>query len=166
MSDYVGGPGERQQSGGGYSQPVSGPAYGPSATPVSGPGPGQSWPPVYPSQASQVTPYQQPAQPVSGYPGYPGYPAAQPAYPSGYAQQYDAHGRPLSDKSKVVAGVLGITLGAFGAGRFYTGHTGMAVGQLVVTLATCGLGQFWGIIDGIMLLVNGGTDAQGRVLRG
>ena len=36
---------------------------------------------------------------------------------------------------------------------------------LVVTLVTCGLGHFWGLIDGIMVLANGGTDAQGRVLR-
>jgi TM2 domain-containing membrane protein YozV len=80
-------------------------------------------------------------------------------------QQVDQYGRPLSDKSKVVAGVLGIALGGFGAGRFYTGHTGMAIAQLVVTLVTCGLGHFWGLIDGIMILANGGTDAQGRVLR-
>ena len=74
-------------------------------------------------------------------------------------------GQPLSDKSKMVAGLLGILLGGFGAGRFYTGHTGIAVGQLVVTIFTCGLGGIWGLIDGIMILVNGGTDAQGRKLR-
>jgi TM2 domain-containing membrane protein YozV len=155
MSDYNGGPAQPQwgqpQSGQpqwgqpGYSQPVSGPGYGDL--------------PVYPSQASQVSPYQQPAYPVSGYPGYP------QGHPAGFPPQYDAHGRPLSDKSKVVAGVLGITLGGFGAGRFYTGHTGIAVGQLIVTLVTCGLGHFWGLIDGVLLLINGGTDAQGRVLR-
>jgi TM2 domain-containing membrane protein YozV len=120
---------------------------------------------VYPSQASQLSPYQQPGYPVSGYPGYPGYPPPPPGYPAGFAPQYDAYGRPLSDKSKVVAGVLGITLGGFGAGRFYTGHTGIAVAQLVVTLVTCGLGSFWGLIDGIVLLTSGGTDAHGRVLR-
>jgi TM2 domain-containing membrane protein YozV len=136
MSDYSGGPNQPQWGQGGYSQPTSGPAYG------------QTGPPVYP---------------VSGYPGYPGYP--QPGYPAGFAPQYDPYGRPLSDKSKVVAGVLGLTLGGFGAGRFYTGHTGMAVGQLIVTLVTCGLGAFWGLIDGIFLLINGGTDAHGRVLR-
>ena len=149
MSDYSGGPGQPQWGQGGYSQP----AQGQTGFPVSGPAYGNPEPPVYPSQASQLTPYQQPAYPVSGYPGYPPGP------------QYDAYGRPLSDKSKLVAGILGITLGGFGAGRFYTGHTGMAVGQLIVTLATCGIGHFWGVIDGILLLVNGGTDAQGRILR-
>ncbi len=99
-------------------------------------------------------------QPTYGQPGY-----QNPAYAGGYPQQYDPYGRPLSDKSKVVAGVLSITLGGFGAGRFYTGHTGIAIGQLVVTLVTCGLGSFWGLIDGIIILVNGGTDAEGRVLR-
>jgi TM2 domain-containing membrane protein YozV len=123
-----------------------------------------------------TVPYQAPqlgqGYPQQGYPqqGYqPGYPQAQYAYP-GAPQQYavpqvDQYGRPLSDKSKIVAGVLGIALGGFGAGRFYTGHTGMAIAQLVVTLVTCGLGHFWGLIDGIMILANGGTDAQGRVLR-
>jgi TM2 domain-containing membrane protein YozV len=181
MSDYIGGPGDPQRGPGGYSQPAPGPGYGPTGQPVSGPGYEQPIPPVYPSQASQVSPYQQPAQPVSGYPGYPGYPVSgqpgyagaqpgyAPGYPPGYAPgyppQFDAHGRPLSDKSRVIAGVLGITLGGFGVGRFYTGHTGIAVAQLVVTLVTCGLGHFWGLIDGILLLTNGGTDAQGRVLR-
>jgi TM2 domain-containing membrane protein YozV len=121
----------------------------------------------------QPSPYQQPVHPVSGYPGYPGLPAqpvapghpVPPGHPAAFAPQYDAYGRPLSDKSKVIAGVLGITLGGFGAGRFYTGHTGTAVAQLIVSLVTCGLGAFWGVIDGVLLLVNGGTDAQGRVLR-
>lgn len=77
----------------------------------------------------------------------------------------DAYGRPLSDKSKVVAGVLGIVLGGFGAGRFYIGDTRTGVLQIVVTVVTCGLGHFWGVIDGILILINGGVDAQGRVLR-
>jgi hypothetical protein len=73
-------------------------------------------------------------------PGTPGYPSG---YPAGYGPTVDAYGRPLSDKSKVVAGVLGIVLGGFGAGRFYTGHLGLGVAQLVVTLVTCGFGHFW-----------------------
>lgn len=78
---------------------------------------------------------------------------------------YQQYPQGVSDKSKVVAGILGILLGTFGAGRFYTGHTKIAVLQLVVSFVTCGLGAFWGIIDGILILVNGGTDAQGRPLR-
>ncbi|MFI6244107.1 TM2 domain-containing protein [Micromonospora sp. NPDC050795] len=90
--------------------------------------------------------------PMTTPPYQPGYP--EPGYPQG-----------VSDKSKIVAGVLGILLGTFGAGRFYTGHTKIAVLQLVVSVVTCGLGAFWGLIDGILILVNGGTDAQGRPLR-
>ncbi|MGC4855540.1 TM2 domain-containing protein [Micromonospora sp. DT4] len=81
-----------------------------------------------------------------------------PPYQPGYAQG-------VSDKSKVVAGILGILLGTFGAGRFYTGHTKIAVLQLVVGVCTGGIGGLWGLIDGILILVNGGTDAQGRPLR-
>jgi TM2 domain-containing membrane protein YozV len=75
---------------------------------------------------------------------------------------YDPSGRPLSDKSKVTAGILQILLGTLGIGRFYTGHTGMAIGQLV----TCGGCGIWALIDGIIFLTNNDrTDAQGRVLR-
>jgi Domain of unknown function (DUF1707)/TM2 domain len=70
----------------------------------------------------------------------------------------------LSDKSKVVAGVLQILL-PFGVGRFYTGHSGLAVTQLLVVLVTCGVGAIWPIIDGIVLLVSGGTDSYGRQLQ-
>lgn len=151
MSDYYPNPeppaqyGYPQQptSGPAYGQPTSGSAYG---QPMSGGAYGQ---PGQPMQPGPMVPYQQ-QQPY-------GYPPPQP--------QFDQYGRPISDKSKVVAGILGIALGGFGAGRFYTGHTGIAVAQLIVTLVTCGLGHFWGLIDGIMILVNGGTDAQGRVLR-
>ncbi|WPB94375.1 TM2 domain-containing protein [Streptomyces malaysiensis] len=76
---------------------------------------------------------------------------------------YDPFGRPYSDKSKIVAGVLSVFLGPVGAGRFYTGHTGMAIAQLV-TLGGLGV---WTLIDGIILLTsNDKTDAQGRILRG
>jgi TM2 domain-containing membrane protein YozV len=65
----------------------------------------------------------------------------------------------------VVAGVLQLVLGGVGAGRFYIGDNRTAVLQLIVTIFTCGIGHIWGIIDGVLILVNGGTDAQGRVLR-
>ncbi|NJC67139.1 TM2 domain-containing protein [Planosporangium flavigriseum] len=71
----------------------------------------------------------------------------------------------ISDKSKIVAGILQIVLGGFGAGRFYTGHTGLAIGQIAATWLTCGIGAIWPLVDGIMILVKGGTDAQGRPLR-
>ncbi|HEV2088339.1 MAG TPA: TM2 domain-containing protein [Cryptosporangiaceae bacterium] len=134
-----------------------------------------SYPPPQPEQPYGGYQPPQPEQPYGGYPakpdqpygGYPqqqqpyGYPAAHPGVP-----QYDpATGLPLSDKTKLVAGLLQILAGSFGAGRFYTGHVGMAIGQIAVTWLTCGIGVIWPIVDGIMILINGGTDAQGRKLR-
>lgn len=76
---------------------------------------------------------------------------------------YDPFGRPYSDKSKIVAGALSIVLGPLGIGRFYTGHNRMAVCQLI-TLGGLGV---WSLFDGILMIVsNGKTDAEGRVLRG
>jgi TM2 domain-containing membrane protein YozV len=75
----------------------------------------------------------------------------------------DPLGRPYSDKSKIVAGILQIFLGGFGAGRFYVGSTGVAIAQLF----TCGGLGIWALIDGILFLTsNDRTDKQGRVLRG
>ncbi|MFG3689845.1 TM2 domain-containing protein [Micromonospora sp. NPDC047740] len=78
-------------------------------------------------------------------------------------QQYPPQG--VSDKSKVVAGILQILLGGIGAGRFYMGDTKTAVIQLIVSFVTCGFGAIWGLVDGILILVNGGVDGQGRPLR-
>jgi TM2 domain-containing membrane protein YozV len=72
----------------------------------------------------------------------------------------------LVQKSKVVAGLLGILLGGLGIHRFYLGYTGVGIAQIVVTLLTCGVGALWGFIEGILILVGTGitTDAQGRPL--
>jgi TM2 domain-containing membrane protein YozV len=79
------------------------------------------------------------------------------------SQQVTApNGQPYSEKSKIVAGILQLFLGGLGIGRFYTGHTGMALGQLF----TCGGLGLWALIDGIMFLVKDDrTDKQGRVLK-
>ena len=74
-------------------------------------------------------------------------------------------GLPFSDKTKMVAGLLQLFLGGFGAGRFYTGHMGLAFAQIAVTWLTCGVGAIWPLIDGIMMLTGKVTDAQGRPLR-
>lgn len=67
-----------------------------------------------------------------------------------------------SDKYRLVAGVLQIVL-PFGTGRFYTGHTNIALAQLFTLFI--GVGVIWSLIDGVVLLVGGGTDAEGRKLR-
>ncbi|MFZ0904944.1 MAG: NINE protein [Mycobacterium sp.] len=73
----------------------------------------------------------------------------------------DAYGRPLSDKSKLVAGLLQIFLGGLGIGRFYLGYSTIGVLQLV-TFGGCGV---WALIDAIMILMGNVPDAQGRTLR-
>jgi TM2 domain-containing membrane protein YozV len=118
-------------------------------------------------------PQQQPQHPY-GAPGGqfpPPYQGQQPPYP-GYSGAYppayygvDAYGRPLSDKSKLVAGLLQIFIGSLGIGRFYLGYTTIGILQIVVTIGTCGFGSIWGLIDGIIILVGNVPDAQGRTLR-
>ncbi|OLF04795.1 hypothetical protein BLA60_39135 [Actinophytocola xinjiangensis] len=68
----------------------------------------------------------------------------------------------MSDKSKLAAGVLQILL-PFGIGRFYTGHTGVGLAQLLTSFMFVGI--VWSVIDGILLIVNGGVDGEGRRLR-
>lgn len=71
-------------------------------------------------------------------------------------------GVPYSDKSKIAAGLLQLFLGNLGIGRFYMGDTGIAVAQLL----TCGGCGIWALVDGVIILINGGTDSEGRPLRG
>lgn len=138
------GPYQPPQPGYGYPQDQPPPGYG---YPGSGPGYGNpQGPPGY-------------GYPGGAYPPPPGTYTGDPNAPYGY----DPYGRPYSDKSKIIAGVLQLFVGGLGVGRFYTGHTGMAIAQLF----TCGGLGIWALIDGIILLAgNNGTDAQGRVLRG
>ncbi|MBW0019594.1 MAG: NINE protein [Mycobacterium sp.] len=77
----------------------------------------------------------------------------------------DAYGQPLSDKSKLVAGLLQLFLGSFGVGRFYLGYGTIGALQIVVTFLTCGIGAIWPLIDGIMIIMGNVPDAQGRTLR-
>lgn len=115
--------------------------------------------------------YAPPPPPGYGAPGYPGY--ADPSLPHGTAFGYPPGfnpnapygvdpltGQPLSDKSRIAAGVLQLAL-PFGIGRFYIGDTAIGIAQLL----TCGGCGIWSLVDGIILLVNGGTDSQGRKLR-
>ena len=120
---------------------------------------------------TQPTPEEPQAPPMSGplptgpaYPGPPppGYPVLPPAGPIEWAAYV---GPPA--KSRLTAGLLGIFLGAFGVHRFYLGFTSIGVLQILVTIATCGVGGLWGIIEGGLILGGSGitTDADGRPLR-
>ncbi|MEV6718155.1 NINE protein [Lentzea sp. NPDC051208] len=135
--------------------PFLAPPSVPFAVPPAAPGyPPQPTQPYYPPPTGPQPQYAVPPPPPGMLP--PGYGA--PGAPYGYDAMT---GVPLSDKSKVVAGLLQLFLGNLGIGRFYTGHTGIAVAQLL----TCGGCGIWSLIDGIIILVNGGTDAEGRKLR-
>jgi TM2 domain-containing membrane protein YozV len=108
-------------------------------------------------------------------PGYPPpYPPPAGQYPPAYmdpAAPYGRHpltGEPLSDKSKVVAGLLQLLglFGIVGIGRIYLGYTGLGVAQLAVGIVTCGVGAIiWGIIDAVLLLTDKVRDPAGRPLR-
>lgn len=67
-----------------------------------------------------------------------------------------------SNKSKIVAGLLGIFLGAFGVHRFYLGYTKMGL----IMLFTFGGLVIWSLIDAIMVLVGKVPDVHGRPLKG
>lgn len=163
------------------------PPYGAQA------GGGQPSGPYQPYRQQPQQPYaQQPyAQQASGQPGYsvpvpppgyagPGHDGYRPARPpEGYAGPgYPPVGAPwapdASARSRVAAGLLGIFLGAFGAHRFYTGHTGVATIMLLLTLLSAGtlsvVPAVWGLVEGILYLTDrtGGysRDAHGRPLRG
>ena len=78
-------------------------------------------------------------------------------------------------KSKIVAGLLGIFLGGLGIHRFYLGYTMMGIIQIAVTfgvsIITCGVGSFvgplWGLVEGILILTGNfiTTDAKGNPLK-
>jgi TM2 domain-containing membrane protein YozV len=95
------------------------------------------------------------------------FPYRPPAYPTppGWPTAVDAYGRPLSDRRKVTAGLLGVFFGSIGLSRFYLGYTGMGIAQIAVTWLTCGIGGLWPLIDAIMILTGKVQDAQGRTLR-
>ena len=150
--------------GGTLPAPASGPGYPSSGAGYPGgppPGPGG-----YPQQGYQ-DPYQQQGYQQQGYqqPGYQqGY--QQPAAAAGYGQPaYDpVTGQPLSDKTKLMAGLLSILLGSFGVGRFYLGYVGLGIAQ--IACSCIGVGWIWGVIEGIMILANNSIpDSDGRKLR-
>ena len=68
----------------------------------------------------------------------------------------------VSSKSKIIAGLLAIFLGAYGVHNFYLKYTGKAVTQLILTLLGCctlGISSMisilWSFIEGIMILCGG-----------
>ena len=71
----------------------------------------------------------------------------------------------IEGKSKVVAGILGITLGWLGIHNFYLGNASRGVIQIIITIVTCSIGGLWGITEGVLILLGYITeDANGMPL--
>lgn len=136
-----------------------------------------------PPLPSGYDPYLSPAQPYP-VPAYGPQPYGPPGYGYGFGVDPTAPfgrdpftGEPLSDKSKVAAGLLQLFLGGFGAGRFYLGSNGIAVAQLITLiigwlltiiligwLVLFGLG-IWVVVDAIIIFTGGARDSRGFKLR-
>lgn len=66
-----------------------------------------------------------------------------------------------SEKQWIITLLLCWFFGVFGVHRFYTGHTGIGVVQLL-TLGGCGI---WWLIDFIMIIVGSYRDADGNLIK-
>jgi TM2 domain-containing membrane protein YozV len=109
-----------------------------------------------------------PQQPPPYPPQYPPPPPGAYYDPSAPYGRHPQTGEPLSEKSKVVSGLLQLLglFGLVGIGRIYLGYTGLGVAQLIVGLVTCGIGAvIWGIIDAVLILTDKVRDPEGRPLR-
>lgn len=172
--------------------------------------PNQPFGPPQPQQSQPQQPQSQPQHPIPPGPG-PWQPPPQgsqgwqqqpgpqgwqqlPSGQQGWQQQGQNWGGPGQQygydpmaRSRVVAGVLGILLGALGVHNFYTGYNqfawiqlGSTLGSVVLTVITFGLFApvsgvvipgmaVWGLVEGIMFLTQRtgrySMDASGRPLR-
>lgn len=126
------------------------------------------------TQSAQSPYYQQQAQPRYEQPSYnqPPIYAQQTYYQA--AQQQPGYG--YAQKSKIVAGLLGLFLGGLGVHNFYLGYTGKAVAQLLLTLIgwiiLIGpiISGIWALIESVLILCssygsNWHCDGRGQELQ-
>ena len=126
------------------------------------------------TQSAQPPYYQQQAQPRYEQPSYnqPPIYAQQTYYQA--AQQQPGYG--YAQKSKIVAGLLGLFLGGLGVHNFYLGYTGKAVAQLLLTLIgwiiLIGpiISGIWALIEAVLILCssygsNWHRDGRGQELQ-
>lgn len=126
------------------------------------------------TQSAQPPYYQQQAQPRYEQPSYnqPPIYAQQTYYQA--AQQQPGYG--YAQKSKIVAGLLGLFLGGLGVHNFYLGYTGKAVAQLLLTLIgwiiLIGpiISGIWALIESVLILCssygsNWHRDGRGQELQ-
>jgi TM2 domain-containing membrane protein YozV len=74
--------------------------------------------------------------------------------------------KPAGAEKKMVAGILGILLGAFGVHKFYLGYTKEGIIQIVVTVFTCGFGGLIGLVEGILYLVKSDEEFVATYIQG
>lgn len=126
------------------------------------------------TQSAQTPYYQQQAQSRYEQPSYnqPPIYAQQTYYQA--AQQQPGYG--YAQKSKIVAGLLGLFLGGLGVHNFYLGYTGKAVAQLLLTLIgwiiLIGpiISGIWALIESVLILCssygsNWHRDGRGQELQ-
>ena len=77
-------------------------------------------------------------------------------------RQKDTFSRSVGKKDKIVAGILAILLGSFGAHKFYLGETGMGV--LYLCFFWTGVPYIIGLIEGIIYLTK--SDEEFREIYG
>lgn len=131
--------------------------------------------PTYGAQGYGAQGYGAQGYAAPGYGMQAGYPGAADAMAPYGRDPFT--GEPLSNKSKVTAGLLQLFLGGFGAGRFYLGYTGIGVAQLVLTIVGwittfLFIGFFilpavgiWVLVDAIMMFTGSVRDSNGYKLR-
>ncbi len=74
--------------------------------------------------------------------------------------------KPEPVKSRIIAGLLGLILGAVGAHRFYLGYYRIGIYQIIFTAVTMGYGLLWGFVEGFLIISgNFDKDAKGRPLK-
>ena len=66
--------------------------------------------------------------------------------------------KPPGAEKKIVAGICGILLGAWGVHKFILGYTKEGIIQIVITICTCGIGGLIGFIEGIIYLTKSDED--------
>jgi hypothetical protein len=94
-----------------------------------------------------------------GYYATPGAMGSPGLYGPGYGQAI--YPSQKSDKNKIVGGILNIILP--GVGRMYLGYPVIGVLQFVTMF--CGVGVFWALVDGFLILTgNVKEDGYGREL--
>ena len=62
------------------------------------------------------------------------------------------------ENKKVIAGITGILLGGLGVHKFILGYTNEGIIQIIISVCTCGIGSFIGLIEGIIYLTK--TDEE------